>query len=140
MNNVKGINIFDLANRSQLSDIANQWLDWTPTLTWTTATPSTIVTKARYKQIGKTVLFNIKITATDGLGATGLNISLPIAPKNNGLTPMPINQVGVNGAFSVKVLKIRDDGVNNDLNYIFLGTLTTGQGAIIQIQGHYEVN
>lgn len=124
---------------TQLSDIANQWLDWTPTLTWTTATPSGIATKARYKQIGKTIFFNVYITCTDGLGATGLSITLPIAPKTMFIYPSAYSIAGSISSQSSKTAYIRDNGTNNDVTFMYLATLTAGQNGVIRVQGFYEI-
>lgn len=119
---------------------AGTWESYTLALTWVTATPNGVTTKAMYKVIGKTVFLNVKISATDGNGATGLNISLPIVPKTNNMLTMIPSQVAVNNSYAIKSVKIRDDGSNNDLSYNYMGTATAGQTFEANIQCCYEIS
>lgn len=125
---------------SQLSDMTNQWQDWTPTLTWSATIPVNVVTKAKYKQIGKTVFFTIKIDATDGTGTSTLAVSLPILPKINSIFP-PITflQVINTTGYSIRYGFVRDNGTNNDIR-VYHSTLTAGQPFTFYISGFYEVN
>ena len=105
------------------------WENWTPTLRWTNATPIGVTTIARRKIIGKTVFFTLKLSATDGNGATGLNIKLPsdMLPKNNSLETPFYNYCVVGTTTTVRQVNLRDDGVNNDINFGFMGTATARQ-------------
>ncbi|MFA7079222.1 MAG: hypothetical protein WC147_12560, partial [Syntrophomonas sp.] len=78
---------------------AGAWAAWTPTLTWTTATPTVTATVARSIQIGKTIFWTIKITGSDGKGATNLTISLPIAPKANNTLPTGVVSKFIGASF-----------------------------------------
>jgi len=60
------------------------WADYIPVKTWETGTPAGITTIARYIKVGKVVTFTIDISSADSNGCTGLIISLPEAPANNG--------------------------------------------------------
>jgi hypothetical protein len=91
-----GYNISNLGSPVASSDAATKayvdsaggvvipWTMWSPSLTWSTGTPSGVSTIARYTQIGKVITFTIDITSTDSNGCTGLTVSLPVAPANNG--------------------------------------------------------
>jgi hypothetical protein len=125
---------------AELAEVKNQWQSWVPTLTWVTAIPVNITTIARYKVIGKTVFFKIKISVANGNGATGLTISLPIVPKTNDLKTYIYNVVAINDvASSSKVVFLRDNGINNDLYYYYMGTATAGQSLQLNIEGVYEI-
>lgn len=121
-------------------EISKPWQDYIPTLTWTTTTPTGIITKAKYRQIGKTLFYNISVYCTDMNGTTGVRISLPIVPKANNMIPSFVNVFNDNGSFAYKHWRVRDDGVNNDLQCVYLGTLVAGKYANISLQGQYEVN
>lgn len=56
-------------------------LSWTPTLTWTTATP-TVSTVARAYLIDGICYFYFNTSGTDGAGATNLTITLPTRPAD----------------------------------------------------------
>ena len=60
------------------------WAAWTPTLVWTTGTPSPITTTARWTQVGKIVFFTLFITSSDSNGCTNLTFTLPVTPANAG--------------------------------------------------------
>lgn len=116
------------------------WKDWTPSLTWSTATPETPTVKARYKKIGKTVFFKIKIDSTDGNGTTNVAISLPIVPKANNFMLYDYAMVGVGATGNIRYMQIRDNGTNNDVTFISIGTATDGQPLTMHLSGHYEVD
>jgi hypothetical protein len=127
---------------NQLANVTNQWQTWIPTLTWVTAIPVGVTTIARYKVIGKTVFYKLKIKATDGNGATGITISLPsdCIPKTNDLMNYVYNIVAVNSVASAsRAVFLRDNGVNNDLYYYYMGTATAGQTLQINMEGIYEI-
>ena len=117
------------------------WENWAPSLRWTNATPIGVTTIARRKIIGKTVFFALKLSATDGNGATGLNIKLPsdMLPKNNSLQTPFYNNCVVGTTTTVRQVNLRDDGVNNDINFGFMGTATASQPFKVQINGTYEL-
>jgi hypothetical protein len=79
----------DAANKSYVDDAVAAggtatWANYAPVLTWADGTPAGVVTVARYIKVGKVVTFTIDILSADSNGATGLTISLPEAPANNG--------------------------------------------------------
>jgi len=141
MGNIEYLGLIQ-ANKAnaQLAQIASEWLAWVPTITWVTATPSDVVTVARYKQIGKVVFFNVLITATNGNGVTtGSEISLPILPKTNNVSPVCYGYQKVAGAISSRNSFIRDDGVNNEIYLASWTTATAGSSLEIGVSGTYEI-
>ena len=54
------------------------WQTWTPVVTWTTATPASVVYFARYCIIGKTLFFKFAASSTDSNAATGMKFTLPV--------------------------------------------------------------
>ncbi len=118
---------------------ATAWATWTPTLTWTTATPEgSPSTLARYCTIGKTVFFKFQYVATDGNGATNLNISLPVAPKDIGGHVNPIESIQmVNTTYSDPHGYVRD--ALGALYFKSFAICTDGQAIDISCSGHYEI-
>lgn len=118
---------------------ASAWSDWTPTLTWTTANPTTPTTIARYKLIGKTCFFAVQISSTDGNGATGLRFTLPATPKNIGAN-VPVNsQTLIGSSDSVRSAAVRANGTNNDCYFVYMGTATSASALGCYIAGQYEI-
>lgn len=121
---------------AQLADIADAWTDWVPTLTWAMANPTGVTTIARYKQVGKTVYYLVKIDATDGNGAFQLGATLPIAPKANNINPNVGVVIKIDSTNEVQHGYVRDDGANNDL-WVVTGTLT--DAVQVRMSGFYEI-
>ncbi len=128
------------AANASISQLQAPWLTYTPTLTWTTAVPIGVTTITRYKIIGKTAFLKIKISATNGNGATGCDITLPIAPKLNNIVPMIPSQCAVGATYTVRSLKIRDDSATIGLSYNFMGTATAGSTFEANAETCYEIN
>lgn len=124
---------------AQLSQITSAWKTWIPTITWTTATPVTVTAITGYATIGKTIIFSIRIRATDGNGATGLLVSLPVVPKNNGLNPMVSNIVLIGSSGNTRYITVRDNGTNNDISALYFGTATSGSALDVMLTGRYEI-
>lgn len=117
----------------------NRWATFSPTLSWTGATPTGVSTNAWYKQIGKTVFIKTKISATDGNNATGMAMTLPIAPKfDNKLIYVPAYQA-IGASVNTRFVYVRDDNVNNDLTWLFMGTATSGQAFETRFELSYEI-
>lgn len=125
---------------SQLDD---PWSDFTPVVTCSPNTPTSIVARGKYKRLGSTVYYKVKITATDGNNATGVKFTLPVTPKANNLVSNEVVPVKVGGNFSSRFAVLRDDGINNTINigydsYGYLGTATSGQSLEITMNSCYE--
>ena len=59
--------------------LIENWADFTPSITWNTATPTNVTTYCRYKQIGKTVHVKLKIFCSNANGTDGFtDITLPL--------------------------------------------------------------
>jgi len=124
----------------ELAEITNQWEAWTPTLTWATATPINITTIFNYKQVGKTIFCSFKVSSTDANGTTYVRMTLPVMPKTKNSLSTLSGSKALNGNYSSTFLRVRDDGVNNDLYTIFLGATTIGQTLLISCDFYYEVD
>lgn len=58
------------------------WNPWTPTTTWTL---NTLTNSSKYKQVGKTVYFNLRLISTGTITApTGFTFTLPSEPLSMG--------------------------------------------------------
>jgi hypothetical protein len=65
---------------------------------------------------------------------------LPVNPKvNNFLDTIPYFK-SVGGSISQIQMRLRDDGVNNDLSSTFLGTATAGSSLTVTMNGFYEID
>lgn len=60
--------------------IIQEWQAYTPTLTWTFATPTGITTVGKYTQIGNIIFYSMYINATDSKATTDLSASSPTTP------------------------------------------------------------
>lgn len=119
--------------------LQNRWVDWNPTLVWTTATPTGVSTVASYKKIGTTVFIKVKITATDGNGATGMTMTLPFTPKtNNRFLYVPAYQA-IGAGISTRYVYVRDNGIDDYLTWVYMGTATGGQTYDTRFELSYEV-
>ena len=69
-----------------LNTIGAAWVDYTPTLTQS-ATITKTITNARYCQIQKTVIVQVKLIATSaGTAGQGVIVGLPIAARTSNAT------------------------------------------------------
>lgn len=114
-----------------------QWFSYSSAIVWTTATPIGIGYICRYKIQGNTLFLKIKITGTDGNGATGLSAYLPFLPANVGFNLIKPITVTMNGGQNVRYAQITESTGRFDTSY--LGTLTTGQSFAIYGDFSYEI-
>jgi len=129
--------IYTMNSGATAPEWSGSWAAWTPTLTWTTATPTVSSTISRHVSIGKTCFFDIQISCSDGKGATNLTISLPVAPKNTGSTNMFIALIQINGVNSAPICA--GDTSTDYVIFLPFPTLTNAQGAVIIVSGQYEL-
>lgn len=118
------------------------WADWSPTLTWTTGTPASLTTVARYKKLGKTIFFTFYTTSADANGATQLTVTLPE-------TPADINAYVPCTGYELQNATYYDcrpyiDAANNTagsrvLTFRSFQTATDAQTVTIEVSGFYEV-
>jgi hypothetical protein len=59
------------------------WTAWTPTITASTGSFTTVSAAGRYAQIGKIVTFSLKITVTNVGSASGCTYTLPVTHCNS---------------------------------------------------------
>lgn len=104
------------------------WTDWTPSLAWTTADPTTPTVVARYVKIDKTIFVSVSISSVDGKGATGCKISLPVVRALKGLKDVLCSTKGV-GVIEDAELTINFEGFE---------TATDGSPLSLSVNGFYE--
>lgn len=118
------------------------WASWSPTLTWTTGTPASLTTVARYKKVGKTVFFTFHTTSADANGATQLTVTLPE-------TPADINSYVACSGYQLQNTTYYDcrpyiDATDNTagnrvLTFRSFQTATDAQTVTIAVSGFYEI-
>lgn len=117
------------------------WKNWTPVLSWTTATPDNITTVARYTTIGKTCFFHLTASSADSNGCTGLSISLPLecaAPANTHFQCCQYS--GASGTTYTDPFAYVGNGVS--AGYIYFrqfAACTNGQVVAVQMSGFYTI-
>jgi hypothetical protein len=120
----------------------NAWANWTPTLTWSTATPASVSTQARYVQIGKTIYFDMLTASTDSNATTGLTISNFPGTKITTVNYTAFSaweRYGAAGNTWSPVVAV----INFTTGVVTIAdfkTATDGQLVWIGIQGFYEVS
>lgn len=73
-------------------DSGTAWSTYTPTVTATVGTFTTVSGAGRYKKIGKTVFWSVLVTVTTkGTAATGMTIDLPTGSTAVAFSPFPGN-------------------------------------------------
>lgn len=130
------------AYRASVADVAkrvqNLWVDWTPTVAWTTGTPEgSVAQTARYTTIGNTCYFNYSYTATDGNDASALTITLPVTPKDNNAIIALQAQQKVNASWTNPLAYIDDD--SGGIAFRSLAACTNAQAVEVIVTGFYEV-
>jgi hypothetical protein len=117
------------------------WSMWIPTLVWTTGTPVTgLVTIARYKILGNICFISFNVVSTDSNACTALTITLPVAPKNNGLyySLSAIERYGAAGAtYANPLAYITDSGTT--IAFRAFATATDAQAIEVTVSGWYEI-
>jgi hypothetical protein len=117
-----------------------EWNNYTPTLTWATATPGgTVTAYFKYRKKGKTVYIQGNYIATDGNGATALTISLPFAAKSySGNAPALVNAAEkVNAAWTNPMGYV--DDANSLIKFRSLSTATDAVTVEIDFTAAYEM-
>lgn len=131
------IDLTDAAPKNYVDGKFPAWSAWTPTLVWTTGTPSGINTTARYVKIGKIVFFEFTIVSADSNGCSDLTISLPVScvatsiycnfpcyESNSVIWTNPLGYI---------------DTDNSLLKFRTFSTVLDGNGVRVEGQGFYEV-
>ena len=118
----------------------NVWTAWTPTVTSTTGTITTLgAVTAKYRLESKTVFFIVSATiTTNGTGAGSVKITLPpiLGGSANGNQSCSGREYGVTGKTLVGAILNGTQGINVQF---YDGTYPGANGHVIQIQGFYEV-
>lgn len=123
---------------TQLIALNSVWKNWTPTLTWTTATPASVTTVARYITIGNTCFFNFMCTSADGNAATQLSISLPVAAKDNNSFISFTAQELVDTTWSNPLAYLDDD--SGGITFRIFSVATDTKTVTVVVTGQYEVS
>jgi hypothetical protein len=78
----------DSAQSTGLAWNAGTWTQYTPTVTASSGTFTTVAGAGRYMRIGKTCILNYKVTiTTNGTAASSIKVTLPFTPASN--SPYP---------------------------------------------------
>lgn len=131
------------------------WTSWTPTTSWTL---NGLTNNSKYKQVGKTVYFNLNLVSSGTITAPiGFTFTLPSQPLANGhfygqftyggnvYSIMSIHN-SVSTSASIFVPTATSLTANTPLkalsltsSTVGLGTDLTAQGRVITVSGFYEV-
>lgn len=110
---------------------------FTPTLTFTTSTPTGITSSFKYSKKGKKVTVMGDFVATNGLGATNLTITLPFTVKtDSSFTPVDM-QVKTGATWSSGIAYL--DSATSLIKFRTFNTFTTGQACEIHFNLTCEV-
>lgn len=121
---------------SKINSKIGAWKAWVPTLTWAAGTPSPVTKTGRYCIIGDALFFNIYITSTDGNGATGLAISLPVTPVENCSVSA---QQGVTTTWTSPIAFVNSATTEINFRAGSVSTCTNGATCYFRITGQYEI-
>jgi hypothetical protein len=118
------------------------WNTWTPSLTWTTGTPASPTTVARYQIQGSRVFFVFESTSADGNGGTALTVTLPITPKDvnemNTVSGIQLQNATYSNPLSY-IDQTNDTAGNRLLTFRALSTCTDGEACSVFVSGSYEI-
>lgn len=111
------------------------WTAYTPTITSSAGTPTTVSGAGRYKQIGKTVFFSINVTVTTkGTAAGSMRATLPISASQTISVKSFDNNTGASGGGSI---------FNGAPTFVgafkYDATTWWADGASVIISGLYEI-
>lgn len=120
-----------------------EWQNWTPTLTWTTGTPTGAVMTNIYRwmKIGKTVFIQFIFTASDSNGCTGLTFTVPIPTTSNATYQSLQCDVKYNTS-TAWAKPICSTQPSSSMIYLIdnFPTVTDGQKVYVYITGYYEID
>ena len=140
--NMNNFRISNVGNATTNGDALNYraWQAWTPTNTWTTATPENPTTTARYTIVGKTCHFSYYVNSADSNGATGLTITLPTAPANRGTFPIfsAMEIYGASGTTYGSPIAYLNEATSL-IRFLNFNAGTDGQRIAVRVTGLYEV-
>jgi hypothetical protein len=120
--------------------IIDNWIDFTPSITWNTATPNSITTYARYKQIGKTIFCKIKLLSSDGNGCDGFVLTPPITAKNIFFNIIkPYSLILNNSDKRIETIEFNHSN-NLLLQSYFANAVPSGSKMEIYLDFEYEIN
>jgi hypothetical protein len=130
----------------KVSELANHlsgdgvWKSWTPTITWTTATPASLDITGNYCIVGKTVFFKIRAYSADSNATTGLTCNIPIPASVNELAAFYISgyeRAGASGATYYPLACYCNSNIITIGNFT---AATDGQLVTVQLSGFYGID
>lgn len=133
----------ELLNNTYSGIVFKDWRTWSPTFTCASGTaPETPSVVARYSQIGNQICFNLYAASTDGNDCAGMEVSLPVVPKDiNSYTP--INAYEYQNAsyvdtFQTVIDQLDNTPANRTLIFGNFTTCTNDQTCTVNAAGCYE--
>jgi glycine cleavage system H lipoate-binding protein len=131
----------EMQNCLNVKDTA--WAQWTPTLTWTGATPTNALCNAFWQRIHNTVNISVTVYSTDSNATTGLTITLPVNAKTRAAHNTMFASVERYGAagstYSPIAGYVRHDANQDKIQFYDFKPATDGQIIVVQVSGQYEV-
>lgn len=117
-------------------DTGTAWSAYTPTVNAGSGSYTTVSASGRYKQIGKTVFVNIKVTITDnGTAASYFTVSLPVNGNASLSQIIPAREVSVNGFTGAGYIATSSGSA---LVTKYDGTYLGGTSWVVSLTGVYE--
>lgn len=136
-NGTSGTSIQDSGlTTTQLSGIFSAWTNYTPTITASTGTITSVTGSGRFLQIGKTVYVSIRAAiTTNGTGAGSLNATLPVTAS----TTLPAVLHGYQASAANNVYGRLSSSTVVSMS-IDAGAYPGSTGETVNISGTYEAN
>ena len=129
----------DAATKNYIDSGGAAWSSWSPTLTWSTATPASASATAYYGRVGRMVFFQVEIYSADSNGTTGLEFTLPAYGENHGawIHASGIEFYGASGTTIIDPFPY----IALDMNKCYFHNFqpgTDGQPIKVRVSGFYE--
>lgn len=133
-------NAQDAATKNYVDGLGSGWATWTASFTWEGANPTGLSQSCRWTERGKTVFFELQVSATDGNGGDNPTITLPHDHADNDVCAMPVSYVrhGIGGAAKYDPHAYIDTGYGS-IRFFEWAALTVGYPFYLHISGFYEV-
>lgn len=120
------------------SSLIGAWTPYTPTISATSGTFTSVTTSGRYRQVGKTVSFTAQVNITTvGTAASTVLLGLPVQAAATPFQVVSGRDNGVSGK-SLYGFIIGGQSVTRVANYDVTSAIAAG--AILTISGTYETS
>ncbi len=124
-------------------EVGDTWRTYTDSLSWTTATPTSVTQVARCTKIGPVGFFTTSMSSSDGNGATDLTCKTPIpAAYTSSKIPIANYQTQHTDTFSDPMAYIaanQSSAASRLVNFESLTTADDGEAVGVHLAGFYEV-